>query len=77
MNSKMRWDKRRRIFKGGCGSIKVENGNQWEVVLINRSSYDSSFDGKEGDEFEFLKMHEGNQHVAKHLCIVRRAADTS
>ena len=56
---KMWWDKRRRKFKGGCGSIRVENGNQWEAVLINKSSYDTSFDGKEGDEVEFLKMHEG------------------
>ena len=74
---KMWWDRRRRKFKGGCGSIRVGNGNQWEAVLINKSSYDTSFDGKVGDEVEFLKVHEGNHHVAKHLCIVRRAADTS
>ena len=73
----MWWDKRRRKFKGGCGSIRVENGNHCEAVLINKSSYDSPFDGKPGDEVEFLKVHEDNQHAAKHLCILRRAADTS
>ena len=49
------WDERKRKWKGGFGIVKVSNGKRTEIVFVNKSSYGPNFNGKAGDEVDFLR----------------------